>query len=180
MKKIYTRSITLVLLITLFISSFCYYAGLDISFLRVKAVASSIITRKAGLKKLIIDGAEYKPNADNEFRYNGHLYDIASCEMKDGKAIVTVYQDDKEELLEALITDCFGHSEHFITNGHPSVEKPQKHISPDLKYLCQQQVLPLALKDRDVAKCHFKPTVARSSSYAAIFKPPPDNSISYC
>ena len=140
LKRVIQIAAALLLLLTLSVGSFFYYAYVNFSQVAAKAQAHYALAGKntARLETIKIAAKDFNKGKD-EIWHKGRLYDVAAYRTVQDSVLVSVYHDENEEVIVALIAD------HFSSNGNSSVNVNDPHISSrhhyspnDVKSMCER------------------------------------------
>ena len=124
MKRKLSILVSLLLLLTLTVGSFFYYAYLGVSDVAVKIQSHISLAHKNSdeLGTIKLAAKDFNKHAD-EIWYKGHLYDVASSRVKGDSVEVSVLYDENEEVLVSVI------KEHFCQSFDPLFNNSNKHFS---------------------------------------------------
>ena len=173
MKKSGHRIIGSLLLIFSFISV-CAFFYLDVKQLNCKLVAAIHLVNKEELTTIKIPCSSFNPNQE-EISLNGSLYDVNSYTIAGDTAIVSVWHDKDEEIVQRRMVCSFeANAQYQDKHQGPIQFTKYKPYIPDGKIL--NNPCPLTFINRYIAK-HF-PVICNTElaacQLADVIKPPPD------
>lgn len=114
-----------------------YYTAFLIKRTQLKKEMKAFIKSKAGsenTQKLVLSMDQYTTSIDfieeNEFIYNGHLYDLVNKETSENRMILYCISDEKEEMLMETANEyfCQNHDQNSSSNKQNNI---LKHIIKD-------------------------------------------------